>query len=124
MNFASYAITSLAFGPGSAVLILGSLVSVAVIMISPDCVSPGIRRKSVVAEGGETAGLWTGADLPQPAEPCLIDAVKPGSQNCRAKFAGPTRTAGYAVMFEEVEVFHFRFHRPFPPFLSSKLIPR
>src|SRR5258707_3432778 len=69
--FASYAITSFALGPGNAVLILGSLVSVAVIMISPECVSPGIRRKSVVAEGRETAGLWTGADLPNLREKLL-----------------------------------------------------
>src|ERR1700690_501084 len=35
MYFASYAITAFALGPGNAVLILGSLVSVAEIMISP-----------------------------------------------------------------------------------------
>src|SRR5580700_5199672 len=119
MYFASYAITSFALGPGSAVLILGSLVSVAVIMNSPNCVSLDSQEKCYCRREEECRFV----DRRQSAETCgryyLIDAIKPGTQIRRAKLAGHTRTHGYAVMFEEVRVLHLRFQRTFPSFVSS-----
>src|ERR1700719_2333810 len=88
MNFASYAITSFALGPGNAVLILGSLVSVAVIMISPGCVSPGIRRKSVVVDGGKLQACGPALICRNPQETLL-------NRRCKARGADwPGETCG------------------------------
>src|SRR5258708_21373738 len=67
-------------------------------------------------------------DRRKTAETCekryLIDAIKPGTQIRRAKLARHTRTNCYAIVFEEVKVLHLRFHRTFPSFVSSIIIPR
>jgi len=67
MYFASYAITYFALGPGIAVMILGSLVSVAAIMISPGVRFAGDSQEKCCCGSEGNCRLWTGADLPKPA---------------------------------------------------------
>src|ERR1700739_1753720 len=67
MYFASYAITSFALGPGSAVLILGSLVSVAEIMISPGLRFTGDSQEKCSYGGEGKTRLRAGDDRPSSA---------------------------------------------------------
>src|SRR5258708_22434644 len=68
MNFASYAITSFALGPGNAVLILGSLVSVAVIMISPGVRFAGDSQEKFCCGREGDCRLVARQNSPKPAQ--------------------------------------------------------
>jgi hypothetical protein len=64
-------------------------------------------------------------ELVQPAEKGdLIYAVQTRSKVRRAKLGGDTGAHCFTTALEKVKVFHLRFQRTLPSFVSSRIIPR
>src|SRR5215472_10744402 len=54
----------------------------------------------------------------------LIDAIKTRPQIARAELPRHARTHHHSIMLQYTEVFHLRFQRTLPSFVSSRIIPR